>query len=392
MEHTNESKIRTKSESMNNPRSTGSVVLFSFPPVEGEDQISGVVGAPRLSCLVGPWRPLVAKFRTSALIITPNRKKAPQRQIQWIYMNYLFSIHHCLSPSADLFFHAILPFAYICIFVFLVFPQARKQASVKVGMLTECSHKVYLHLCKLVVTYEALKSFIIVVIISFLKRGRRRERPGTDSKPSNSRRNKQVRKPGGRREVNQQYGSCDRVENIWQNWSHPTWAARWLIPDLLQTQPSFPTEKLLVLPLFTSETRPSSITFNIHLTTLPLASPQKKKKKISITHIEGTVIISSERAVCPNHVMCKWVVLTIAMTAAPAPASAQTNRWKVKSSCKHREPGYLHCRTCSACSSCHRWRRPRVCSPRWSRTSWGISPIPCTPSSPRRWSPPLVVW
>lgn len=27
------------------------------------------------------------------------------------------------------------------------------------------------------------------------------------------------------------------------------------------------------------------------------------------------------------------MVLTMAMTAAPAPASAHTNRWKVKSSC-----------------------------------------------------------
>lgn len=31
------------------------------------------------------------------------------------------------------------------------------------------------------------------------------------------------------------------------------------------------------------------------------------------------------------------MVLTIAMTAAPAPASAHTNRWKVKSSCNTQE-------------------------------------------------------
>lgn len=72
-------KLEWKVETWIIQEAQGLFYLFSSPLAEGEDQIRTVVGAARLSCLVGLWRPLVAKLRTSAFIWIPNRKKAHPR-------------------------------------------------------------------------------------------------------------------------------------------------------------------------------------------------------------------------------------------------------------------------------------------------------------------------
>lgn len=83
------------------------------------------------------------------------------------------------------------------------------------------------------------------------------------------------------------------------------------------------------------------------------------------------------------------MVLTIAMTAAPAPASAHTNRWKVKSSCN------TQCTFRFSWSHLHSTLNARLqpatflclpILPHWIRTSWRTSQILCRPSSPQIWS------
>lgn len=101
------------------------------------------------------------------------------------------------------------------------------------------------------------------------------------------------------------------------------------------------------------------------------------------------------------------MVLTIAMTAAPAPASAHTNRWKVKSSCNTQESFVLSFDYTDVCldirhellclrltsnikSIINTSHAPCFISPHWSHTCWRTLQILCTPSSPQRWSQLLI--
>lgn len=92
----------------------------------------------------------------------------------------------------------------------------------------------------------------------------------------------------------------------------------------------------------------------------------------------------------PNHSQSelRMIVLTIAMTAAPAPASAHTKRWKVKSSCKTQRRVVLAELGLCLFVVCLDIPSTFLCLflPHWSHTSWRTSQILCTPSSPQRWS------
>lgn len=169
---------------------------------------------------------------------------------------------------------------------------------------------MYLHLFKVGATYVTLKSFRIINIffffLSFLKRGRRRaawDRLQTQQLCTGI--NRSGKQEGG------------------EKWSNSMGAATgWKISD--RSDPTPPELLGDSSPICCRHSGASwlkscsfSLTrvwneaflhrFYIHLTALPLASPQKKKKKSTSLILSVLQLYHQKRGVCPNHVMCEWV-------------------------------------------------------------------------------------